>query len=158
MNFDFIIDKFFETKLVKGYPVCPDCPPAPCTGDCCDGSGSGGGPCPCCDGAGGPPGGGPGPLGGAPGGQVEVQEVEDFFMAVGEIPSPMSDTGPCPDCDSCGGGGGGGGGIPVNVFPGFIPNPNPPPEPALFPNTNYNEPQLQWCIFSFPIPNNPNGN
>ena len=151
MNFNFIINKFFETKLVKGFPDCPDCPPEPCTEDCCDGNGSGDGPCPCCTGTGGPPGGGggPGPFGGAPGGEVEVQEVEDFFMAVGVDPVPMSDFGnSCPDCDSCGAGGGGGGGIPVNIFPSFIPNPNPPPEPVLFP-ANRNEQQLQWCIGSW---------
>jgi hypothetical protein len=143
MNFDFIIDKFFETKLVKGYPECPDCPPEPCTGDCCEGNGPPPGPCPCCDG-----GGGGGGAGGAPGGEVELQEVENFLMAVGEFPPPpMSDTTQCPACN-CSGGGGGGGGIPVNIIPGIIPNPPPiiEPPPGGWP---YREPSLQICIGVF---------
>ena len=102
MNFDFIINKFFETKLVKGYPECPDCPPPDpdCPNPCgCDD----GGPCPCCAGAGGggPGGGGGGGPGPAPGGKVEDLEAEvATFLAVGQTPAELCKKEPpaCPDC------------------------------------------------------------
>jgi hypothetical protein len=137
MNFDFIIDKFFETKLVKGFPECPDCPPPdPCDPwtPCCEG-GNPPGPCPCCDGDGGGAGGGGGP--GPVFGEVDTQEVENFLMAVGEEASP------CPDCDNCGPGGGGG----VNVYPGFLPQSPQGPVPDTYPSgPNPAVPPLNWPI------------
>jgi hypothetical protein len=118
MIFDFIIDKFFETKLVKGYPACPDCPPSdpdctnPCGCDC-----NGGGPCGGCDGGASGPGGGfggGGNFGAAPGGRVmSIEEEVGEFLAVGQL-LPMENDGMttyCPTpppkkCKECSGSGG----------------------------------------------------
>ena len=95
MNFDFIINKFFETKLIKGYPPCPDCPdPDPdCPNPCgCDEDG----PCDCCSGGDGGGGGG-----GAPGGKVEDLEAEvATFLAVGQTPAELCKKEP-PKCPGC---------------------------------------------------------
>ena len=102
MNFDFIINKFFETKLVKGIPDCPDCPnPEPdCPNPCgCDQPDP---PCDCCSGGGGGGGGG----GGAPGGKVEDLEAEvSTFLAVGQTPAELCKKEPpkCPNCKVSGG-------------------------------------------------------
>ena len=103
MIFNFIIDKFFETKLVKGIPECPDCPPTkpdcedPCGCDC-----NGGGPC------GGGCGGGGGPLGRV----MSIEEEVGEFLAVGQL-APMGNDGitycptpappKCKDCEVSGG-------------------------------------------------------
>jgi hypothetical protein len=105
MNFDFIIDKFFKTKLVKGYPECPDCPDEdddcedPCGCDCQDGG-------PCGGGCGG--GGGGGPLGRV----MSIEEEVGEFLAVGQL-APMENDGitycptpappKCKDCEVSGG-------------------------------------------------------
>ena len=79
MIFNFIIDKFFETKLVKGYPECPDCPdPDPDCEDPCGCDCNGGGPC--SGGCGGGGGGGGGPFGRV----MSIEEEVDEFLAVGQ--------------------------------------------------------------------------
>jgi hypothetical protein len=102
MNFNFIIDKFFKTKLVKGYPPCPDCPHEdddcqnPCGCDCNSDGPCGGG----CSG-----GGGGGPLGRV----MSIEEEVGEFLAVGgdgEDPALWCPT-PEPDkCKECSGSGG----------------------------------------------------
>lgn len=81
MIFDFIIDRFFKTKLIKGVPPCPDCPDEdddcddPCGCDCNDS-----GPCGNCDGGGG---------GGPPLGKVmSIEEEVGEFLAVGQNNGP----------------------------------------------------------------------
>jgi hypothetical protein len=75
MIFNFIIDKFFETKLVKGYPECPDCPdPDPDCEDPCGCDCNGGGPC--SGGCGGGGGGGGGPFGRVMSIEEEVDEIK----------------------------------------------------------------------------------
>ena len=108
MIFDFIIDRFFKTKSIKGVPPCPDCPDPdpdcedPCGCDCNDGGPCGGG----CDGGG----------GGAPAGRVmSIEEEVGEFLAVGQnsgtgdgpkdpnlwCPSPKPKK--CKDCNVSGG-------------------------------------------------------
>ena len=108
MIFDFIIDRFFKTKLIKGVPPCPDCPDPdpdcedPCGCDCNDGGPCSGG----CDGGGGGP-----PLGRV----MSIEEEVGEFLAVGQnsgtgggtkdpalyCPTPKPDK--CKECTGSGG-------------------------------------------------------
>jgi len=147
MNFDFIINKFFETKLVKGYPECPDCPPDPCNPwtPCCEDTAPDPGPCGCtgCSsspGGDGPNGNPPGFGFGAPGGEVDTQEVENFLMSVGGGLQGMSEGGQnmdmsdwdmdapsdCP-CQGCS----------ATLTPGYLPYVPPDPNfPDITPHFN----------------------
>jgi hypothetical protein len=164
MNFDFIIDKFFKTKLVKGIPNCPDCPPDPCNPwtPCCDDTAPDPGPCGCSgcssDGGGNGPNGNPPGGFGAPGGEVDTQEVENFLMAVGQLAGgsnggqnmDMSEWdseggGDCP-CQNCS----------ATLTPGYLPYVPPDPNfPSVTPHFNGVEPipipilncTTDWNIF-----------
>lgn len=119
MIFDFIINKFFKTKLVKGYPTCPDCPDPdpdcedPCGCDCDSGG-------PCAGGCGG--GGGAGPLGRV----MSMEEEVGEFLSVGGNLEPMGNDGitycpvpappKCKDCSvSVGGHNGPGTGFCIQI-------------------------------------------
>jgi hypothetical protein len=103
MIFDFIINKFFKTKLIKGIPECPDCPDED---DDCDN------PCGCDCNSGGPCGGDCGGSGGAPAGRVmTIEEEVGEFLAVGQEgggtdPALWCPTPPPPKCEECSGSGG----------------------------------------------------
>ena len=94
MSFNFILNKFFKNKLIKGFPSCPNCPPRnndcdnPCGCDC----GGGGGCASCGDGGGGAGGcagcGEGGEGGGGYGVAGEVLNLEDQvegFFNVGQV-------------------------------------------------------------------------
>lgn len=156
MNFDFIIDRFFKTKLIKGIPECPDCPPDPCNPwtPCCDSTSPDPGPCGCSgcssDGGGNGPNGncagcGEGGGGGGPvAGEVDTQEVENFLMAVGGGPAGFDGGGQNMDMSEWGLDGGGDcpcEGCSATLTPGYLPYVPPDPNfPSVTPHFNGVEP------------------
>jgi len=99
-----LLFKSFNSKIVKGFPTCEDCPPPEpdCTNPCgCDNGGGGG-----CGG------GGPDGFRG-PGGEISMEDDVAEFLAVGQqapeggelvvCPVPQPDPPKCQECSGSGG-------------------------------------------------------